>query len=36
MIPAIPYSGMAVCSDIGAKDDVYPINKIDVGERLAR
>jgi sialate O-acetylesterase len=24
-----------VCSDIGAKDDVHPTNKKDVGERLA-
>ncbi|HMU47332.1 MAG TPA: sialate O-acetylesterase [Chitinophagaceae bacterium] len=36
MIQLIPYSGMAVCSDIGAKDDVHPTNKKDVGERLAR
>lgn len=32
----ILYSGMAVCSDIGFKDDVHPTNKKDVGERLAR
>lgn len=32
----VPYSGMAVCSDMGAKDDVHPTNKKDVGERLAR
>jgi sialate O-acetylesterase len=32
----VPYSGMAVCSDIGFKDDVHPTNKKDVGERLAR
>ena len=32
----IPYSGMAVCSDIGFKDDVHPTNKKDVGERLVR
>jgi sialate O-acetylesterase len=32
----IPYSGMAVCSDIGFKDDVHPTNKKAVGERLAR
>ena len=32
----IPYTGMAVCSDIGLKDDVHPTNKKDVGERLAR
>lgn len=36
MLQLIPYSGMAVCSDIGAKDDVHPANKKDVGERLAR
>lgn len=32
----IPFSGMAVCSDIGAKNDVHPTNKKEVGERLAR
>ena len=32
----IPHSGMAVSSDVGAKDDVHPTNKKDVGERLAR
>jgi sialate O-acetylesterase len=32
----IPYSGMAVCSDIGFKDDVHPTNKREVGKRLAR
>ena len=32
----IKNSGMAVTSDIGAKDDVHPTNKKDVGERLAR
>ncbi len=32
----IPHTGMAVCSDIGAKNDVHPTNKKDVGERLAR
>jgi sialate O-acetylesterase len=31
----IENSGMAVCSDIGAKDDVHPTNKKNVGERLA-
>lgn len=36
MMALIPYSGMAVCSDIGARDDVHPTNKKDVGERLAR
>ena len=32
----IKYSGMAVSSDIGAKDNVHPTNKKLVGERLAR
>ncbi len=32
----ISYSGMAVCSDIGFKDNVHPTNKKWVGERLAR
>lgn len=36
MLQLIPNSGMAVCSDIGAKDDVHPTNKKAVGERLAR
>lgn len=36
MIALIENGGMAVCSDIGAKDDVHPRNKKDVGERLAR
>lgn len=36
MLKLISHSGMAVCSDIGAKDDVHPTNKKDVGERLAR
>jgi sialate O-acetylesterase len=36
MLQEIPFSGMAVCSDIGLKDDVHPTNKKDVGERLAR
>lgn len=36
MLNLIPNSGMAVCSDIGFKDDVHPTNKKDVGERLAR
>lgn len=35
MMTLIPNSGMAVCSDIGFKDDVHPNNKKDVGERLA-
>jgi sialate O-acetylesterase len=36
MLQLIPNCGMAVCSDIGARDDVHPTNKKDVGERLAR
>lgn len=36
MMQLIPNSGMAVCSDIGAMDDVHPTNKKKVGERLAR
>jgi sialate O-acetylesterase len=36
MLQLIPNSGMAVCSDIGFKDDVHPTNKKEVGERLAR
>lgn len=32
----ISHTGMAVCSDIGAKNDVHPTNKKFVGERLAR
>lgn len=36
MLDIIPNSGMAICSDIGAKDDVHPTNKKVVGERLAR
>ncbi|MCB0775849.1 MAG: hypothetical protein KDB99_05940 [Chitinophagaceae bacterium] len=36
MLQLIPHSGMAVCSDIGSKNDVHPTNKKDVGERLAR
>ena len=36
MLQMIPNSGMAVCSDIGFKNDVHPTNKKLVGERLAR
>lgn len=32
----IRHGGMAVCSDIGLKDNVHPTNKKDVGARLAR
>lgn len=36
MMQLIPNSYMAVCSDIGFKNDVHPTNKKLVGERLAR
>jgi sialate O-acetylesterase len=36
MLESIDYSGMAVTSDIGFRDNVHPTNKKDVGERLAR
>jgi len=36
ILSSLTYSGMAVCSDIGARDDVHPVNKKLVGERLAR
>ncbi|HLI93712.1 MAG TPA: sialate O-acetylesterase [Puia sp.] len=36
LLAAIKHGGMAVCSDIGAKENVHPTNKKDVGERLAR
>lgn len=36
MLQLIPNTGMAVCSDIGFKNDVHPTNKKEVGERLAR
>lgn len=36
MLSMIQDGGMAVCSDIGAKNDVHPTNKKLVGERLAR
>ncbi|WP_305548633.1 sialate O-acetylesterase [Sediminibacterium sp.] len=32
----LSYSGMAVCTDYGLKDNVHPTNKKIVGERLAR
>jgi sialate O-acetylesterase len=35
MLSLISNSGMAVCSDIGFKDDVHPANKKNVGERLS-
>lgn len=36
ILELIPHSGMAVSSDIGAKNDVHPTNKKDVGARLAQ
>lgn len=36
LLTEIPNSGMAVSSDLGAKDDVHPRNKRPIGERLAR
>ena len=35
MALALPNTGMAVAIDIGEADDVHPINKQDVGKRLA-
>lgn len=36
LMQLVPFSGMAVTSDIGARHDVHPTNKKLVGERLAR
>jgi sialate O-acetylesterase len=36
MLDSIPHSGMAVCTDIGARDDVHPTEKRLVGQRLAQ
>ena len=36
LLNRIPHSGMAVTSDVGAKNDVHPTQKRQVGERLAR
>ena len=36
LLNTIQYGGMAVCSDIGFKNNVHPTNKKAVGERLAR
>ena len=33
---AVPHTGMAVAIDIGEWNDIHPLNKKDVGERLAR
>lgn len=35
MLQHIPRSGMAVSSDVGARNDVHPTNKRTVGQRLA-
>ena len=36
LLDEVKNGGMAVCSDIGFKNDVHPTNKKTVGERLAR
>lgn len=36
LMAEVKNGGMAVCSDLGFKNDVHPTNKKDVGERLAR
>ena len=36
LLSEVKNGGMAVCSDIGFKNDVHPTNKKAVGERLAR
>ena len=36
LLNMIQYGGMAVCSDIGFKNNVHPTDKKTVGERLAR
>jgi sialate O-acetylesterase len=36
ILERVSYSGMAVCTDYGLKDNVHPTNKKIVGERLAR
>jgi sialate O-acetylesterase len=36
LLAEVAHGGMAVCSDIGFKNDVHPTNKKTVGERLAR
>lgn len=36
LLNEVKNSGMAVCSDIGFRDDVHPTDKKTVGERLAR
>ncbi|WZL89817.1 sialate O-acetylesterase [Salinimicrobium sp. 3283s] len=32
----VPHTGMAVAIDVGEANDIHPLNKKDVGERLAR
>jgi sialate O-acetylesterase len=32
---AIPHTGMAVIIDIGSAENIHPVNKLDVGKRLA-
>jgi sialate O-acetylesterase len=36
LLATISHGGMAVCSDIGARDNVHPTDKRTVGQRLAR
>jgi len=36
LLAEIANGGMAVCSDIGVRDNVHPVDKRTVGERLAR
>lgn len=36
LLNEVKNGGMAVCSDLGFKNDVHPTNKKEVGERLAR
>lgn len=36
LLDEVDHVGMAVTSDIGARNDVHPTNKKDVGQRLAR
>lgn len=36
LLAEVHHGGMAVCSDLGFRDNVHPTDKKDVGERLAR